>query len=131
MGAPQVLNRKRLRTHPLPRTVLTGSKQYLRQSTRNQQTMIETTEIEQRVVRKNELPTPLIPLEHLAWNYWWSWAADGESVFRDLDPEIWEECERNPRQLLAAPLLIDWLRQLQIRATSNVCVVSTRVFRRT
>src|SRR6185436_13686526 len=63
--------------------------------------MIETTEIEQRVVRKNELPAPLIPLERLAWNYWWSWAADGASVFRDLDSEIWEECEHNPRQLLA------------------------------
>ena len=58
---------------------------------------IETTETEQRVVR----PAPLIPLERLAWNYWWSWAADGESVFRDLDSEIWEECEHNPRQLLA------------------------------
>lgn len=63
--------------------------------------MIETTETEQRVVRKNELPAPLIPLEQLAWNYWWSWAADGEGVFRDLDSEIWEECEHNPRQLLA------------------------------
>ena len=62
--------------------------------------MIDTTEIEPRVVR-HELPAPLIPLERLAWNYWWSWAADGESVFRDLDPESWEECERNPRQLLA------------------------------
>ena len=62
--------------------------------------MIDTTEIEQRAGR-HELPTPLLPLERLAWNYWWSWAADGESVFRDLDPEIWEECERNPRQLLA------------------------------
>jgi len=63
--------------------------------------MIETTETEQRVVRKNQLPAPLVPLERLAWNYWWSWAADGEGVFRDLDSEIWEECEHNPRQLLA------------------------------
>src|SRR5215204_1567007 len=63
--------------------------------------MIETTEPERRVVRKTELPAPLIPLERLAWNYWWSWAADGEGVFRDLDPEIWEECEHNPRLLLA------------------------------
>ena len=47
------------------------------------------------------LPAPLIPLERLAWNYWWSWAADGASVFRDLDPELWEDCEHNPRQLLA------------------------------
>ena len=63
--------------------------------------MIETTETERRVVRKSELPAPLTALERLAWNYWWSWAADGESVFRDLDSEIWEEWEHNPRQLLA------------------------------
>ena len=62
---------------------------------------IETTETEQGVARKNELPVPLTALERLAWNYWWSWAADGEGVFRDLDSEIWEECEHNPRQLLA------------------------------
>lgn len=63
--------------------------------------MIETTEMEQRVAKENALPEPLLPLERLAWNYWWSWAADGASVFRDLDPEVWEACEQNPRQLLA------------------------------
>jgi glycogen phosphorylase len=63
--------------------------------------MIETTEMERGVVRKNILPVPLIPLARLAWNYWWSWATDGAGVFRDLDSEIWEECEHNPRQLLA------------------------------
>ncbi len=47
------------------------------------------------------LPASLKPLNRLAWNYWWSWSADGPSVFRDLDPEIWEECEHNPRLLLA------------------------------
>ena len=57
--------------------------------------------MEQRVTQKTALPAPLIPLERLAWNYWWSWAADGEGIFRDLDSEIWEECEHNPRQLLA------------------------------
>src|SRR5215207_2259262 len=63
--------------------------------------MVETSEIDQRVVRQSALPAPLIPLERLAWNYWWSWAADGAGIFRDLDSEIWEECEHNPRQLLA------------------------------
>jgi starch phosphorylase len=63
--------------------------------------MIETTEMEQRAARTDALPAPLKPLERLAWNYWWSWAADGASVFRDLDSEIWEECEHNPRELLA------------------------------
>ncbi|MBC8031293.1 MAG: alpha-glucan family phosphorylase [Pyrinomonadaceae bacterium] len=46
------------------------------------------------------LPFPLQPLARLSWNYWWSWATDGESCFRDLDPVIWEECGHNPRFLL-------------------------------
>ncbi|HEU4713453.1 MAG TPA: alpha-glucan family phosphorylase [Pyrinomonadaceae bacterium] len=61
--------------------------------------MVETTEIETQA-RQNRLPAPLLSLERLAWNYWWSWGPDGISVFRDLDPEIWEECEHNPRLLL-------------------------------
>ncbi len=63
--------------------------------------MIETTELEKVVKRTPELPGPLLPLKRLAWNYWWSWSADGASLFRDLDADIWEECEHNPRQLLA------------------------------
>jgi starch phosphorylase len=63
--------------------------------------MIDTTEMEKRAVQQNGVPAPLAPLEGLAWNYWWSWATDGAEIFRDLDPEIWEDCEYNPRQLLA------------------------------
>lgn len=63
--------------------------------------MIDTTEIEKRVTPDQQIPAPLLPLNKLAWNYWWSWSADGPSVFRDLDADIWEECEHNPRQLLA------------------------------
>jgi starch phosphorylase len=62
--------------------------------------MIETTEIEQPITMP-DLPAPLMPLKQLAWNYWWSWSADGASIFRDLDADIWEECEQNPRLLLA------------------------------
>ncbi|HKP72651.1 MAG TPA: alpha-glucan family phosphorylase, partial [Pyrinomonadaceae bacterium] len=46
------------------------------------------------------LPETLSALEELSWNYWWCWAADGASVFRDLDPQAWEECEHNPRCML-------------------------------
>ncbi|MBD0372159.1 MAG: alpha-glucan family phosphorylase [Pyrinomonadaceae bacterium] len=58
-------------------------------------------EIEERDIQKERrLPAPLAPLERLAWNYWWSWAGDGNFIFRDLDPSVWEECEHNPRRLL-------------------------------
>ncbi|MBA3805702.1 MAG: alpha-glucan family phosphorylase, partial [Acidobacteria bacterium] len=66
--------------------------------------MVQSTEeIEQGEVQTADqvLPLPLRPLGRLAWNYWWSWAADGAAVFRDLDPSVWEECEHNPRRLLA------------------------------
>jgi starch phosphorylase len=46
------------------------------------------------------LPGPIAALERISWNYWWSWNADGASVFRDLDQQVWDECEHNPRRLL-------------------------------
>jgi starch phosphorylase len=84
------------------------------------------TEIEHSVTPR-ELPRTLQPLPHLAWNYWWSWTPDGAEVFRDLDPSIWEQCERNPRALLAQvsdlrltqmsadPIFADRVRQLADR----------------
>lgn len=64
--------------------------------------MQATEEVERIAAReKRGFPEPLRALERLAWNYWWSWAKDGAAVFRDLDPEVWEECEHNPRCLLA------------------------------
>src|SRR5436190_19529921 len=65
-----------------------------------------STEIENHIepvtpARPRALPPPLQPLELLSWNYWWSWAGDGNEVFRDLDPGLWQQCEQNPRILLA------------------------------
>ena len=63
--------------------------------------MLETIEpLKKTSVEGPVLPFPLQALERLSWNYFWSWSPDGEAVFRDLDPEIWQECEHNPRQLL-------------------------------
>jgi starch phosphorylase len=61
-----------------------------------------TEEIGRSIAEESRmLPEPLRALERLAWNYWWSWAADGAATFRDLDPQVWELCEHNPRRLLA------------------------------
>jgi starch phosphorylase len=65
--------------------------------------MIKTTYLKttlQPLTSNHKLPAPLEPLDRLSWNYWWSWSRDGASTFRDLDPEIWEEVEHNPRLLL-------------------------------
>jgi glycogen phosphorylase len=76
-----------------------------------------TTEIENPIRSDEspprELPPALRPLEALAWNYWWSWAPDGEAVFRDLDGDVWEGCEQNPRALMA---LVSDLRLAQMSA---------------
>jgi starch phosphorylase len=63
-----------------------------------------STEIEnntETVTASRMLPPPLEPLLPLSWNYWWSWAPDGNEVFRDLDPGLWQQCEQNPRLLLS------------------------------
>jgi starch phosphorylase len=51
-------------------------------------------------VTGRELTPTLAPLRELSWNYWWSWAPDGSEVFRDLDPNLWSQCEQNPRLML-------------------------------
>jgi len=77
-----------------------------------------STEIENHIepvtpARPRVLPPPLQPLEPLSWNYWWSWAPDGNEVFRDLDPGLWQQCEQNPRILLAQ---VSGLRLAQVAA---------------
>lgn len=65
--------------------------------------MIEASELTNRrhLEQGPELPHPLLPLERLSWNFWWSWSRGGASLFRSLDPDLWEEVEHNPRLLLA------------------------------
>src|SRR5258706_14346726 len=75
-----------------------------------------STEIENDSKSANSsrpLPPPLEPLQPLSWNYWWSWAPDGNEVFRDLDPGLWQQCEQNPRILLAQ---VSGLRLAQVAA---------------
>ncbi|MGB8510159.1 MAG: alpha-glucan family phosphorylase, partial [Pyrinomonadaceae bacterium] len=59
------------------------------------------TEVRTASERDRALPETIESLECLSWNYWWSWSPDGPEIFRDLDPELWEACEHNPRVLLA------------------------------
>ncbi len=46
------------------------------------------------------LPEALRYLEAISRNFYWSWQPDGVSLFRDLDPRLWDRCEQNPRLML-------------------------------
>jgi glycogen phosphorylase len=92
------------------------------------------TEIEKplTLTRARAFPPTLQPLDPLSRNFWWSWAPDGAEVFRDLDPGLWQQCEQNPRALLAQvsdlrltqmgadPSFADRIRQLFTRFGSYV-----------
>jgi glycogen phosphorylase len=39
-------------------------------------------------------------LAALAQNLWWSWDNESVSLFRDLDPALWQQCDHNPIALL-------------------------------
>lgn len=47
-----------------------------------------------------DIPENLRALDTLSWNYWWCWQSEGASLFQDLDPELWEKVEQNPRRML-------------------------------
>ena len=47
-----------------------------------------------------ELPEPLVGLEKLAENLWWSWNPAVQTVFADLDPELWHKLRGNPVRML-------------------------------
>ena len=53
----------------------------------------------------DSLPETLRPLVRMAANLWWTWNGSGMSLFRDIDPQRWDQAEHNPLQLLrtAAP----------------------------
>jgi glycogen phosphorylase len=46
------------------------------------------------------LPEELAPLAQLSYNYRWSWAEDGQELFRRVDPERFALCGQNPVKLL-------------------------------
>src|SRR6187200_1696233 len=39
-------------------------------------------------------------LSALAQNLWWSWDSESTSLFRDLDPVLWQKCDHNPIAML-------------------------------
>jgi len=66
----------------------------------------------------SRLPWPLGVLARLAYNYRWSWLPDGPEVFRDVDPDRWRACGRNPVRLLQEASA-----ETLLRAASNATLI--------
>src|SRR3989442_284270 len=48
------------------------------------------------------MPSRISRLYELAYNLWWSWHPEALALYRELDPELWEEAGHNPVRLLSA-----------------------------
>jgi phosphorylase/glycogen(starch) synthase len=44
----------------------------------------------------SSLPPELADLEVLSRNFWWSWDPEGQTLFQEVSPRMWRECEQNP-----------------------------------
>jgi len=49
---------------------------------------------------QSDVPARMACLKELACNLWWSWNNDAESMFRRMDPTLWDTCGHNPRLLI-------------------------------
>jgi len=49
---------------------------------------------------QSDVPDKLASLKDLSNNLWWSWNSEAESLFRRMDPSLWEEVRHNPKLLL-------------------------------
>lgn len=49
---------------------------------------------------QSDVPEKLASLKELANNLWWSWNVEAESIFRRMDPSLWEEVQHNPKMLI-------------------------------
>ena len=49
---------------------------------------------------QSAVPEKLGFLKALSDNLWWSWNSDAESLFKSLDPSMWDEVSHNPKLLL-------------------------------
>ena len=46
------------------------------------------------------LPAALEPLREMSFNLWWTWEPSARSLFRHLDPELWDRTNHNPVRML-------------------------------
>ena len=49
-----------------------------------------------RVTVIPQVPERINRLEELAYNLWWSWNTETLKLFKQIDINLWEQCQKNP-----------------------------------
>jgi len=47
-----------------------------------------------------KIPAPLKFLGELSYNLWFMWSSEAETLFREMNPDLWEETRENPVELI-------------------------------
>jgi alpha-glucan phosphorylase-like protein len=53
-----------------------------------------------KIIVESNVPEELSSLREISRNLWWVWNVDARTLFNEIDPVIWEECQHNPIILL-------------------------------
>ncbi len=75
---------------------------------------------------QSDVPGKLESLKVLSNNLWWSWNAAAESLFKRMDPSLWEEVEHNPKLLLEK---IDYKRLLVLEDDDSFVTELSKIYK--
>ena len=53
-----------------------------------------------RITVNPQLPKRINKLGDISNNLWWSWNSDFLKLFKKIDSDLWENCEKNPVKFL-------------------------------
>ncbi len=59
------------------------------------------------------IPQRITRLRELAYNLWWSWHPEAQELYRQIDPDLWEQDYHNP---------VDFLRDVRQRRLEAAAV---------
>lgn len=82
------------------RTYTDGGATHEQISYMRQQLILESRPNWTRLMVESSVPERLQPLEALTKNLWWSWYDPARQLFESINPELWNEVDRNPIELL-------------------------------
>ncbi len=74
---------------------------------------------------QSDVPDKLSGLKEISNNLWWSWNSEAESLFKSMDPSLWDQVQHNPKLLLEK---IDYKRLLVLEDDEDFVAELKRIY---